>query len=39
MNYVKELKVDDKFLLKFIKSKYSNIGLNSIESFQNYLNR
>ena len=37
MNYVKELKVDDKFLLKFIKGKYSNKGLNSIESFQNYL--
>ena len=37
MNYVKEIKVDDKFLLKFIKSKYSNMGLNSIESFQNYL--
>ena len=38
MNYVEELKVDDKFLLKFIKNKYSNLGLNSIESFQNYLN-
>jgi len=38
MNYVKELKVDEKFLLKFIKSKYSNIGLNSIDSFQNHLN-
>ena len=38
MNYVKELKVDEKFLLKFIKSKYSSIGLNSIDSFQNYLN-
>ena len=37
MNYVKELKVDDKFLLKFIKGRYSNKGLNSIESFQNYL--
>jgi peptidyl-prolyl cis-trans isomerase SurA len=37
MNYVKELKVDDKFLLKFIKSRYSNKGLNSIESFQNFL--
>ena len=38
MNYVQELKIDDKFLLKFIQSKYSNIGLNSIDSFQNYLN-
>ena len=38
MNYVKELKIDEKFLLRFIKSKYSNKGLNSIEDFQNYLN-
>jgi len=37
MNYVQELKVDDKFLLKFIKDKYSNRGVDSIESFQNYL--
>ena len=38
MNYVKELKVDEKFILKFIKTKYSSKGLNSIESFKNYLN-
>ena len=38
MNYVNELKVEDKFLLKFIKTKYSNKGLNSIDSFENYLN-
>jgi len=38
MNYVKELKVDEKFLLKFIQGNYSNKGLNSIESFHNYLN-
>ena len=38
MNYVKELKIDEKFFLRFIKSKYSNKGLNSIEDFQNYLN-
>ena len=37
MNYVKELKVDDKFLLRFIKNRYSNKGLDSIESIQNYL--
>ena len=37
MNYDKELKVDDKFLLRFIKNRYSNKGLDSIESFQNYL--
>jgi len=38
MKYVEELKVDDKFILKFIKAKYSNKGLNSIQSFQSYLN-
>ncbi len=38
MNYVKELKVDDKFLLKFIQNKYSKKGLNTIKDFQNYLN-
>ena len=38
MNYVEELKVDEKFILRFIKSKYSNKGLNSIENFQNFLN-
>jgi len=37
MSYVKELKVDEKFLLRFIKNRYSNKGLNSIESFENYL--
>ena len=38
MKYVNELKVDDKFLLEFIKNKYSNKGLNSIESFKNFSN-
>ena len=37
MNFVKELKVDDKFLLRFIKNKYSKIGINSFEKFENYL--
>ncbi len=37
MKYVKELKVEDDFLLRYIKNKYSNIGLNSIKSFENYL--
>ena len=37
MNFVKELKVDDKFLLGFIKNKYSKIGINSIEKLENYL--
>ena len=38
MNYVQELKVDDKFFLRFIKDKYANLGIDSINSFQNYLN-
>ena len=33
MNFVKELKVDDKFLLKLIKNKYSKININSLEKF------
>ena len=37
MNFVKELKVDDKFLLGFIKNKYSKIRINSIEKLDNYL--
>ena len=37
MNFVKELKVDDKFLLRFIKNKYSKIGINSLEKFEDYL--
>ena len=37
MKYMKEIKLEDKFLSKYIKSKYSNIGINSIKSFENYL--
>jgi len=37
MKFVKELEINEKFLLKFIKGKYSKIGLNSLENFQNYL--
>ena len=37
MKFVKELEINEKFLLKFIKGKYSEIGLNSLENFQNYL--
>ena len=36
MNYVNEIKVDNKFLLMFIKDKYSKIRLNSLESFENF---
>ena len=37
MNFVKELKVEDKFLLNIIKSKYSKVGINSLENFKNFL--
>ena len=37
MNFVKELKVDEKFLVKLIKKKYSEIYINSFEDFENYL--
>ena len=33
-NFVEELKVDDKFLSKFIVSKYSKIGIDSLEKFE-----
>ncbi len=36
-NFVKELKVEDKFLLNIIKSKYPKIGMNSLENFKNFL--
>ena len=35
--YVDEIKVGDKYLLKLIEKKYSNIGINSINSFESYL--
>ena len=37
MNYVNEIKVEDRFMLMSIKNNYSKIGLNSIENFENYL--
>ena len=37
MKFVKELKINEKFLFKFIKGKYSKIGFNSLENFKNYL--
>ena len=36
-NYVEELEVDEKFLIRLIKGRYSEIGINSIEEFENYL--
>ena len=37
LKFIKEIKVDDRFLLKFIKNKYSRIGIDSLDSFENYL--
>ena len=37
MNFVEEVKVDNKFLLQLIKNKYSKSNINSIESFEIYL--
>ena len=37
MNFVEEVKVEDKFLLQLIKNKYSKSNINSIESFEIYL--
>ena len=39
LNFVKNLKVDDKFLLLFIKNKYPKININTIENFENYLRK
>ena len=36
INYVDDIKVEDKFFLKLIKGRYSKIGLDSIESFEKY---
>ena len=37
MKFVKEFKVEDKFLQNIIKHKYSKIGINSLENFKNLL--
>ena len=39
MNFVKELKVDDKFLLGLIKNKYPNLNISSFENFENFLKK
>ena len=39
MNFVKELKVEDKFVLGLIKNKYPNIDISSLENFENFLKR
>ena len=37
MKFVRELKVENKFLLKLIKEKYSRLNINSIKNFEKYL--
>ena len=37
LNYVKELKVDDKFLLNLARNKYSIENINSLENLDKYL--
>ena len=39
LKFVKEIKVDEKFLLRFIQNKYAKIGLNSLESFNEYIEK
>ena len=39
MNYVQDLKVDKNFLSRFIKKKYSKIGIDSLENFEKYLKK
>lgn len=37
MKFIKELKTDDKFLLKFIKNRFSKMNINSLENFESLL--
>ena len=37
MNFVKIIKIEDKFIFNLIRSRYSNININSFEDFENYL--
>jgi peptidyl-prolyl cis-trans isomerase SurA len=39
MKFVRELKVDDKFLLKLIQRKYSRLNIKSIKNFEKYLKK
>ena len=39
MKFVRELKVDDKFLLKLVERKYSRLNINSIKNFEKYLKK
>jgi peptidyl-prolyl cis-trans isomerase SurA len=37
LNFVEEIKVEDKYLINLIKNKYSQINVDNIKSFENYL--
>jgi len=37
LNFVEEVKVEDKFLMNLLKTKYSQIEFNNIANFENYL--
>ena len=37
MKFVEELKINEKFLLTFIKDEYSKMGINSLDNFKSYL--
>ena len=37
LNFVEEIKVEDKYLINLIKNKYSEINVDTIKSFENYL--
>ena len=37
LNFVKEIKVEDKYLMSLLKSKYSKIEFDSMVNFENYL--
>ena len=39
LNFVDQIKVEDKFLLSLIKRKFLDIDINSLETFENYLKK
>ena len=37
LNFVEEIKVEEKYLINLLKSKYSQINVDTVKSFENYL--
>ena len=37
LNFVEEIKVEDKYLINLLKNKYSEINVDNIKNFENYL--